>query len=128
VRAVLNGVLEWLAAGRDRGGSAWIDRGRCRPGGQRQGHRIRTYGPEGERRPDDVEVFIHSFTPRPDVHLSGAIDSSAPSTELEIERAPLTDVDRPVDCARLRGTEPKPRPIRARRRWSPLRSPSLPGR
>lgn len=35
---------------------------------------IRTYGPEGEPRPDDVEVFIQSSTPRPDMYVFGAID------------------------------------------------------
>lgn len=35
---------------------------------------ILRYGPDGERRPDDVGVFIHSFAPRPDLYVFGAID------------------------------------------------------
>lgn len=35
---------------------------------------ILRYGPDGERRPDDVSVFIHSFSPRPQLYVFGAID------------------------------------------------------
>lgn len=38
---------------------------------------LRYYGPEGERRPDDVEVFVHAFTRRPDMYVFGAIDVAA---------------------------------------------------
>lgn len=36
-----------------------------------------TYGPDGERRPDDVTVLIDSFSPRPDLYVFGAIDFAA---------------------------------------------------
>ncbi len=35
---------------------------------------LRTYGSEGERRPEDVMVFIEAFTPRPNMYVFGAID------------------------------------------------------
>jgi xanthine dehydrogenase accessory factor len=35
---------------------------------------LRHFGPEGERRRDDVEVFIESFAPRPRMLVFGAID------------------------------------------------------
>lgn len=35
---------------------------------------ILRYGPDGERRPDDVGVFIRSFSPRPHLYVFGAID------------------------------------------------------
>lgn len=35
---------------------------------------LRTYGAEGERRPEDVNVFIESFTPRPNMYVFGAIE------------------------------------------------------
>src|ERR671918_2037288 len=37
----------------------------------------RTYGPSGERRPDDVELFIESFAPPPRMYVFGAIDFAA---------------------------------------------------
>lgn len=33
-----------------------------------------TYGPDGERRPEEVTVFIDSFTPQPQMYVFGAID------------------------------------------------------
>jgi xanthine dehydrogenase accessory factor len=38
---------------------------------------IRRYGPEGERRLDDLEVFVQSFAPRPRMLVFGAIDFAA---------------------------------------------------
>ena len=38
---------------------------------------VRHYGPEGQRRLDDVEVFIESFAPRPRMLVFGAIDFAA---------------------------------------------------
>jgi xanthine dehydrogenase accessory factor len=38
---------------------------------------IRRYGAEGERRMDELEVFIHSFAPRPKMLVFGAIDFAA---------------------------------------------------
>lgn len=35
---------------------------------------LRTYGAEGERRPEDVNVFIEAFAPRPNMYVFGAID------------------------------------------------------
>lgn len=35
------------------------------------------YGPDGERRPDDVGIFIDSFSPRPQLYVFGAIDFAA---------------------------------------------------
>src|ERR671918_908429 len=37
----------------------------------------RTYGPAGERRPDEVELFIESFAPPPRMYVFGAIDFAA---------------------------------------------------
>lgn len=37
----------------------------------------RTYGPSGERRPDEVELFIESFAPPPHMYVFGAIDFAA---------------------------------------------------
>jgi xanthine dehydrogenase accessory factor len=37
----------------------------------------RRYGPRGERRLDDVTVFIQSFAPRPRMYVFGAIDFAA---------------------------------------------------
>jgi xanthine dehydrogenase accessory factor len=37
----------------------------------------RTYGPSGQRRLDDVEVFIESFSPPPRMYVFGAIDFTA---------------------------------------------------
>jgi xanthine dehydrogenase accessory factor len=37
----------------------------------------RTYGPSGERRPDEVELFIESFAPPPRMYVFGAIDFAA---------------------------------------------------
>lgn len=37
----------------------------------------RSYGPRGERRLDDVDVFIHSFAPPPRLYVFGAIDFAA---------------------------------------------------
>lgn len=33
-----------------------------------------TYGTHGERRPEDIVVFIHSFAPSPNMYVFGAID------------------------------------------------------
>jgi xanthine dehydrogenase accessory factor len=38
---------------------------------------IRRYGPEGERRLDDLAVFVHSFAPPPRMLVFGAIDFAA---------------------------------------------------
>ncbi|MBA2261433.1 MAG: XdhC family protein [Solirubrobacterales bacterium] len=38
---------------------------------------IRHYGPDGERRIDDVAVFVQSFAPRPRMLVFGAIDFAA---------------------------------------------------
>lgn len=38
---------------------------------------VLTYGPDGERRPDDVTVFIESFSPPPNMYVFGAIDFAA---------------------------------------------------
>lgn len=38
---------------------------------------IRHYGPDGERRVDDVAVFVQSFAPRPRMLVFGAIDFAA---------------------------------------------------
>ncbi|MFF4411796.1 XdhC family protein [Streptosporangium sp. NPDC001559] len=38
---------------------------------------IRRYGPHGERRLDDLAVFVHSFTPPPRMLVFGAIDFAA---------------------------------------------------
>ncbi|RCG32940.1 XdhC/CoxI family protein [Sphaerisporangium album] len=38
---------------------------------------VRRYGPEGERRLDDLEVFVHSFAPPPRMLVFGAIDFAA---------------------------------------------------
>jgi len=35
---------------------------------------VRHYGPEGQRRMDDVEVFIQAFSPPPRFYIFGAID------------------------------------------------------
>src|SRR2546423_12210701 len=35
---------------------------------------VRHYGPQGERRMDDVEVFIQAFSPPPRFYVFGAID------------------------------------------------------
>jgi xanthine dehydrogenase accessory factor len=43
-----------------------------------QGHTgILRYGPDGERRMDDLSVFIHSFAPAPRMLVFGAIDFAA---------------------------------------------------
>ncbi|MEO3812482.1 XdhC/CoxI family protein [Sphaerisporangium sp. B11E5] len=38
---------------------------------------VRRYGPEGERRLDDLPVFVHSFAPPPRMLVFGAIDFAA---------------------------------------------------
>ncbi|WP_180687124.1 XdhC family protein [Streptomyces gossypiisoli] len=38
---------------------------------------VRHYGPHGERREDDVSVFLHSFAPPPRMLVFGAIDYAA---------------------------------------------------
>jgi xanthine dehydrogenase accessory factor len=38
---------------------------------------VRQYGPEGERRGDDLSVFVHSFAPPPRMLVFGAIDFAA---------------------------------------------------
>ncbi|WP_214413614.1 XdhC family protein [Sphaerisporangium fuscum] len=38
---------------------------------------VRRYGPEGERRLDDLAVFVHSFAPPPRMLVFGAIDFAA---------------------------------------------------
>lgn len=38
---------------------------------------VRHYGPRGERREDDVSVFLHSFAPPPRMLVFGAIDYAA---------------------------------------------------
>ncbi|QFG25881.1 XdhC family protein [Actinomadura sp. WMMB 499] len=38
---------------------------------------VRRYGPEGERRLDDLEVFVHAFAPPPRLLVFGAIDFAA---------------------------------------------------
>jgi xanthine dehydrogenase accessory factor len=38
---------------------------------------VRRYGPEGERRRDDLAVFVHSFAPPPRMLVFGAIDFAA---------------------------------------------------
>jgi xanthine dehydrogenase accessory factor len=38
---------------------------------------VRRYGPEGERRLDDLSVFVHSFAPPPRMLVFGAIDFAA---------------------------------------------------
>ncbi|MFJ3230902.1 XdhC family protein [Streptomyces sp. NPDC086787] len=38
---------------------------------------LRHYGPDGERREDDVTVFLHSFAPPPRMLVFGAIDYAA---------------------------------------------------
>jgi xanthine dehydrogenase accessory factor len=38
---------------------------------------VRHYGPQGERRMDDVEVFIQAFAPPPRFYIFGAIDFAA---------------------------------------------------
>jgi xanthine dehydrogenase accessory factor len=38
---------------------------------------VRQYGPEGERRLDDLSVFVQSFTPAPQMLVFGAIDFAA---------------------------------------------------
>jgi xanthine dehydrogenase accessory factor len=38
---------------------------------------VRRYGPEGERRGDDLSVFVHSFAPPPRMLVFGAIDFAA---------------------------------------------------
>lgn len=42
----------------------------------------RTYGSAGERRLDDVEVFIESFSPPPKMYVFGAIDFAAAVTRI----------------------------------------------
>lgn len=44
--------------------------------------RSRRYGPEGQRRVDDVRVFIESFSPRPRMIVFGAIDFAAALAEV----------------------------------------------
>lgn len=47
-------------------------------GALRQGHTgIVRYGPDGERRGDDIEVFVASYAPRPRMIVFGAIDFAA---------------------------------------------------
>jgi xanthine dehydrogenase accessory factor len=41
---------------------------------------IRRYGPDGERRGDDLSVFVQSFTPPPQMLVFGAIDFAAAVT------------------------------------------------
>jgi len=41
---------------------------------------IRRYGPEGERRGDELSVFVQSFTPPPQMLVFGAIDFAAAVT------------------------------------------------
>ncbi|WP_055483024.1 XdhC/CoxI family protein [Sphaerimonospora mesophila] len=38
---------------------------------------MRRYGPQGERRLDDLQVFVHSFAPAPRMLVFGAIDFAA---------------------------------------------------
>jgi xanthine dehydrogenase accessory factor len=38
---------------------------------------VRRYGPDGERRRDDLSVFVHSFAPPPRMLVFGAIDFAA---------------------------------------------------
>lgn len=38
---------------------------------------VRRYGPQGERRLDDLQVFVHSFAPPPRMLVFGAIDFAA---------------------------------------------------
>jgi xanthine dehydrogenase accessory factor len=38
---------------------------------------LMTYGPDGQRRPEDVTVFVDSFSPPPDMYVFGAIDFAA---------------------------------------------------
>jgi len=41
---------------------------------------VRRYGPDGERRRDDLSVFVQSFTPPPQMLVFGAIDFAAAVT------------------------------------------------
>jgi xanthine dehydrogenase accessory factor len=43
---------------------------------------IRSYGPTGRRRLDDVQVFIESFTPPPRMYVFGAIDFTGAVTRI----------------------------------------------
>lgn len=43
---------------------------------------LRAFGPHGERRRDDVSVFIRSFSPPPDMYVFGAIDFAAAVTRI----------------------------------------------
>lgn len=43
---------------------------------------LRSFGTEGERRKDDVAVFIQSFSPPPDMYVFGAIDFAAAVTRI----------------------------------------------
>jgi xanthine dehydrogenase accessory factor len=42
----------------------------------------RTYGAAGERRPEDVELFVESFAPPPRMYVFGAIDFAAAVTRI----------------------------------------------
>lgn len=43
---------------------------------------IRSLGVHGERRPDDVTVFIRSFAPKPDMYVFGAIDFASATARI----------------------------------------------
>jgi xanthine dehydrogenase accessory factor len=43
---------------------------------------LRSFGSHGERRRDDVSVFIRSFSPSPDMYVFGAIDFAAAITQI----------------------------------------------
>jgi xanthine dehydrogenase accessory factor len=58
--------------GRERLDQAVTDDARGLLGAGRTG--VLHYGPHGERRPDEIEVFVSSFAPRPRMIVFGAID------------------------------------------------------
>jgi xanthine dehydrogenase accessory factor len=58
--------------GSDRLDQAVTDDARGLLGAGRTG--VLHYGPHGERRPDEIEVFVSSFAPRPRMIVFGAID------------------------------------------------------
>ena len=94
---------------------------------------VRHYGPHGERRQDEVAVFVESFAPPPRMLVFGAIDFAAAVARIGRRRRPTRAARARRGCDRTRmrqragGPRPYPQPAARTRGGLPVGWPTPPG-